>query len=349
MKKEVRYMFGFSVSLTQQPSLSKIQKMQKVGFQLIYTSLVVPSDTLPVAMTHLQQLARFTKQHDLQLVVQITKQTKSLLPKLAKLSIQALIVDESFSKDEVKELALNYRIILNASTLNIDCFQNFKGLNIEAWHDRYEQPFTGLDDTFFQQQNQLIQRENIPLGAFLMSDISTTLNNAPTLEKHRTSSVFAHAIELIQQGIQTIIISDDDLSEEATRQFTDWIHSNYITLYMTSYVLHNPIHQFTFHTRPDLSRDIIRLQESLSYFSENVLFGRSRGRKVGDITMNMLGMGSYAGEVHLVKVDLPENEHIFTIGKIRKEDQPLLSICPCNQKIKLEEMNTPIRKGISFT
>lgn len=118
---------------------------------------------------------------------------------------------------------------------------------------------------------------------------------------------------------------------------------------MTSYVLHNPIHQFTFHTRPDLSRDIIRLQESLSYFSENVLFGRSRGRKVGDITMNMLGMGSYAGEVHLVKVDLPENEHIFTIGKIRKEDQPLLSICPCNQKIKLEEMNTPIRKGISFT
>lgn len=342
-------MFGFSVSLTQQPSLSKIQKMQKVGFQLIYTSLVVPSDTLPVAMTHLQQLARFSKQHDLQLVVQITKQTKSLLPKLAKLSIQALIADESFSKDEVKELALNYRIILNASTLNIDCFQNFKGLNIEAWHDRYEQPFTGLDDTFFQQQNQLIQRENIPLGAFLMSDISTTLNNAPTLEKHRTSSVFAHAIELIQQRIQTIIISDDDLSEEATRQFTDWIHSNYITLYMTSYVLHNSIHQFTFHTRPDLSRDVIRLQESRSYFSENVLFGRSRGRKVGDITMNMLGMGSYAGEVHLVKVDLPENEHIFTIGKIRKEDQPLLSICPCNQKIKLEEMNTPIRKGISFT
>ena len=73
-KKEVRYMFGFSVSLTQQPSLSKIQKMQKVGFQLIYTSLVVPSDTLPVAMTHLQQLARFSKQHDLQLVVQIIKQ-----------------------------------------------------------------------------------------------------------------------------------------------------------------------------------------------------------------------------------------------------------------------------------
>lgn len=88
-------MFGFSVSLTQQPSLSKIQKMQKVGFQLIYTSFVVPSDTLPVAMTHLQQLARFTKQHDLQLVVQITKQTKSLLPELAKLSIQALIGVES--------------------------------------------------------------------------------------------------------------------------------------------------------------------------------------------------------------------------------------------------------------
>lgn len=88
-------MFGFSVSLTQQPSLSKIQKMQKVGFQLIYTSFVVPSDTLPVAMTHLQQLAHFTKQHDLQLVVQITKQTKSLLPELAKLSIQALIGVES--------------------------------------------------------------------------------------------------------------------------------------------------------------------------------------------------------------------------------------------------------------
>lgn len=184
-------MFGFSVSLTQQPSLSKIQKMQKVGFQLIYTSLVVPSDTLPVAMTHLQQLARFSKQHDLQLVVQIIKQTKSLLPELAKLSIQALIVDESFSKDEVKELALNYRIILNASTLNIDCFQNFKGLNIEAWHDRYEQPFTGLDDTFFQQQNQLIQRENIPLGAFLMSDISTTLKTMRQRSKNIVQALYS--------------------------------------------------------------------------------------------------------------------------------------------------------------
>lgn len=58
------------------------------------------------------------------------------------------------------------------------------------------------------------------------SDISTTLNNAPRLEKHRTSSIFAHAIQLIHQGIQTIIISDDALSEEPTRQFTYWIHSN---------------------------------------------------------------------------------------------------------------------------
>lgn len=342
-------MFGFSVSLTQQPSLFKIQKMQKVGFQLIHTSLVVPSNTLPVAMTHLQQLARFTKQHGLQLVVQITKQTKSLLPELEKLSIQALIVDESFSIDEMKSLSMNHRLILNASTLDVSVLQDYKALNIEAWYERYEQPFTGLDDTFFQQQNTLIQHENIPLGAFLMSDVSTTLNNAPTLEKHRTSSVFAHAIELIQQGIQTIIISDDDLSEEAARQFTDWIHSNCITFYMTSYVVHNPIHQFTFHTRPELSRDVIRLQESRSYFSENVLFGKTKARKAGDITMNMLGMGSYAGEVHLVKVDLPENKHVFTIGQIRKEDHLLLSICPRNQKIKLEEMNIPIRKGISFT
>lgn len=68
---------------------------------------------------------------------------------------------------------------------------------------------------------------------------------------------------------------------------------------MTSYVLHNPIHQFTFHTRSDLSSDVICLQESRSYVSENVLFGKSRGKKAGDITMDILGMGSYVREVDL--------------------------------------------------
>src|SRR5699024_12450527 len=95
-------------------------------------------------------------------------------------------------------LSKKMKIAINASTIPFDSLKRMKknGLvveSVEAWHNFYPRPETGLGLTHFIEQNKKLKAEGITVMAFIPGDESLRgplFMKLPTLEKHRHESPF---------------------------------------------------------------------------------------------------------------------------------------------------------------
>jgi hypothetical protein len=352
-------MRGISIYLSDSISRHEeyMAKMKSAGFTSIFTSLQISEENPHLYVKRLKELGKLAKKYEMELMADISPKslqhigfTWESIDQLTSWGLTGLRIDYGISEEIIVELSRKMKIALNASTLTKEGMRRLKSLglcseNIEAWHNYYPRPETGLDRNDFSQQNDWLKKEGILVVAFIPGDEEKRgplYSGLPTLEDHRHSSPFSAYLDLkVNENVDKILIGDIRISEKSLEQFSAF-DQNVILLRAKPFV-QNDILQKNISSvqtnRIDAARDVIRSQESRGYGLVNKPLLEPINtitRKKGSITVDNRLYGRYQGEIQIVKRDLPADEKVNVIGKIIDKDLPLLPFIKGGTKFKIK-------------
>ncbi|WP_078393515.1 DUF871 domain-containing protein [Shouchella patagoniensis] len=348
---------GVSVYLAQPFSEQEtyLQKVKANGFKVLFTSLHIPEDDASLYAERLQQIAMFAKHHDMELVCDVSPQSLEHLnmtwdevSALKDWGVTGLRIDYGVSPETIAKIARKMDIILNASTLHDEEIAALSKAgvapnHVEVWHNFYPRPETGLARDDFRRLNKRLQDYGYSVMAFIPGDVprGPLYSRLPTLEDHREWSPFAAFLDLfIGEGVETVLVGDLELSDESIEQFRLFLEAACILL--RAEVNHDITNLAEEHVnRNDQARDVLRSAESRSlatYGKRNVTPENTAARPLGTITVDNNRYGRYQGEVQITKSDLRADERVNVVGRVIRQDRPLLQQIKGGQKWKFKWM-----------
>lgn len=334
-------MAGVLVSLTEQSidrTIEYLAFMRPYGFDTIFTSLQIPEEAAENLMEPLGQIGRFAEEHKMELMVDVSPRTfeNFTLDQLKQQGVTGLRIDNGMENAEIAALTHDWQVSLNASTIDPFFLDELRRLNadfasLEAWHNYYPRPETGLEWSTFKSQNEWLRSQGLKVGAFVPGDgqlRGPLYEGLPTLEQHRHQSPFASFLELHTEGaVDLVIIGDLSLSEWTMSQFKSW-HEGTVQVGVRGQL---PSHVWseTHHNRPDIARDVIRSEDARRYFKGDIPPENCVERPRGALTLDNDNYKRYKGEFQIVLNPLPPDERVNVIGYVTEED---LSLLPFLQK-----------------
>jgi uncharacterized protein len=353
-------MLGISIYLNEPISDHQreyIHTMSNLGCRGIFTSLHIPEDDPSLYATRLKELGSLAKQYKMELVADISPQSLAYLgvtwekaEKLKEWGITGLRVDYGLSEELIANLSRKMKIALNASTLTEENVNKLKQYNfipssVEAWHNFYPRPETGLDTKEFYQRNEWLKSEKLSVMAFIPGDgirRGPLYKGLPTIEEHRDLTTFAAYLDFYHHpSVDKIFIGDPTICQSSAKQFA----------YFKDGTIFLRAHPFTDDkrimdrfkqiqtNRLDAARDVIRSAESRLYglmgdFSVEPY--NTIDRPVGAITVDNRLYGRYQGEIQITKRSLEADQKVNVIGQVIKEDLHLLNYIRGGTKFMIE-------------
>ena len=321
--------------------------MRNAGLTTVFTSLHIPEDDQKVVLKRLAELTKWCQNLETDIIADVSKEGLEKLgilldneKQVKSLGLTGLRIDDGVSSATIAKLSQKMPIALNASTINKDDITalrehsaNFE--NLQAWHNFYPRPETGLDENWLEQKNKWLHQMNLETMAFVAGDdvLRGPIHaGLPTLEKHRDENPLAATLELKQLGCDHIFIGDPSLTPDMINCFKNYTKKKIITLHVNENL--PELFNYEWHNRPDVARDVIRLTEGRS----RQLFNTEPETKVssrpkGTITCDNKLYLRYQGELQITKRDLPADERVNVLGKISPQDLSILNLIEPNQKI----------------
>ena len=348
-------MFGFSIFLNEDVSVetrAAIEMMAQHGFSGIFTSLHIPEDDAKQYRQRLTELGKIAQTLQLELMVDISGAALDRagfsferIDELKALGVTGLRMDYHISNQQIALLSHEIAIALNASTITETDIQELKEAGaqferLEAWHNYYPRPETGLDAEWYREKNQWLKANGFTIQGFVPGDEKLRgplYQGLPTLEAHRGLHPLAAAIDLLQDT-DRVYIGDSGLSTEVLEQFALYIEEKILKLHLT------PLDsQFTFvsgdHTnRQDEARDVIRSADARFRKIPQVTPLPLTERAVGAVTIDNADYLRYMGEIQVVKRPLAADPKVNVVGQVIEKDRPLIQQIKAGQKFSLESV-----------
>ena len=346
-------MFGFSIFLNE--DLSKetetyIEQMAKHGFSGIFTSLHIPEDDVARYRERLSVLGGLAKRHNLQLMVDISGEALQRAgfsfdhpEELLAIGVTGLRMDDHITNQTIARLSKMITVALNASTIvetDIQALQaaqaNFQ--QIEAWHNYYPRPETGLDLRWYCAKNQWLKQQGLTIQAFVPGDEGLRgpiFAGLPTLEGHREQHPLASALDL-QSTTDHVYIGDSRLSARSMRQFAAYLKEQVIVLAAESYDAQFEYVLGEHRNRLDEARDVVRSANARFQPIPDVSPRPPQVREKGAITLDNQRYLRYMGEIQVVKHPLPADERVNVVGRVCSKDQALITYIRGGQKFRIE-------------
>ncbi|PEP18449.1 DUF871 domain-containing protein [Bacillus wiedmannii] len=339
-------MIGVSIYLSKE-RVKKQEEWLKVakenGFSSIFTSLHIPEEDPGTYKELIQILGKQALENDVELMVDVSPKSLHHLgmkyenvEELLDWGITGLRMDYGIKPKEIARVSHKMKVALNASTIT-DSFwkeliiENIKVENVEAWHNFYPRPETGLAKSFLQKQNEYLHECGIKTMAFIPGDDEKRgplYEGLPTLEKHRNMRPLEAYLELVQDcGVDKVLIGDISGSVESVQEIAS-ASRGIIPLRYKSFICDKEALKVVerVHTnRLDPARDVIRSVESREGNKVILKPMHTIARKKGSITIDNELYGRYAGEMQVVTHDLPKDEKVNVVGMVVEEDLSLLS------------------------
>lgn len=326
-------MIGFSCylndSATEQQA-AYLKQMQQAGFTGVFTSLQLSEAKPEIIRQRLDQLVANCHQLGLTIMADVSAASLQRLgialhdgKAIQALGLDGLRIDDGIDMTTVAALSHTMAIALNASTLSacmIDQLANAKAnlCHIEAWHNFYPRPETGLDPAWFAQKNKWLHALGFKTMAFISGDAQQRgplFAGLPTLEAHRGLLPLAAYLELRQLAIDHVYVGDPQLSPRSIAAFQSYVHDQVLLIQVQTddeRLLH-----LTWHSRPDIAQKVVRLAEArLEHIFATPQPAQTDPRPRGSITLDNSAYGRYAGELQLTRCDLPADPRVNVIGKI---------------------------------
>ena len=346
-------MIGFSCylndSATEQQA-AYLKQMQQAGFTGVFTSLQLSKAKPEIIRQRLDQLVANCHQLGLTIMADVSAASLQRLgialhdgKAIQALGLDGLRIDDGIDMTTVAALSHTMAIALNASTLSacmIDQLANAKAnlCHIEAWHNFYPRPETGLDPAWFAQKNKWLHALGFKSMAFISGDAQQRgplFAGLPTLEAHRGLLPLAAYLELRQLAIDHVYVGDPQLSPRSIAAFQSYVHDQVLLIQVQTddeRLLH-----LTWHSRPDIAQKVVRLAEArLEHIFATPQPAQTDPRPRGSITLDNSAYGRYAGELQLTRCDLPADPRVNVIGKIEPSNLPLLDQIGPHQAIRFK-------------
>ena len=157
-------MLGVSIYLSKE-RVKKQEEWLKVakknGFLSIFTSLHIPEDDPNTYKELIQILGKQALENEMELMVDVSQKslhhlgmTYENVEELVEWGITGLRMDYGITPKEIARVSHKMKVALNASTIT-DSFwkellsENIRVKNVEAWHNFYPRPETGLAKSFY--------------------------------------------------------------------------------------------------------------------------------------------------------------------------------------------------------
>ncbi|MDN4526498.1 DUF871 domain-containing protein [Fictibacillus fluitans] len=347
-------MLGISVYLGNDPEKNSqwIEKAGSYGFTKIFTSLHIPEEDASLLRERLILLGKAAGSAGMEIMADAgPRSLKNLgisinkVNELRDWNITGLRADYGFSDEEIVGLSHVLKVGLNASTIVAEMVDTWKthGLrseNVEAWHNFYPRQNTGISSSFLKEKNRFLKEQGFKTVAFVPGDKTLrgpVHEGLPTLEKHRGEDPFISAVELNSLLTDHIVIGDVEATDFVLKRLSDW--KDGVIALRTSGL--DEAFMAKVHTnRQDAARDVIRSVESRSYASANGIKAAPQvppaPRPAGSITIDNEQYGRYTGELQITKRDLPADERVNVLGRVREEDLKLLAHIGPGQKFLMQ-------------
>ncbi|GAJ41560.1 DUF871 domain-containing protein [Saccharococcus caldoxylosilyticus] len=350
------FSFSFYFSEPLEQIEKKFQQASAYGCTELFTSLHIPEDDLDKYHQKLPRIGELAKRCGVGVVADVTPSSLTKLgisgERLSALrgwGISGLRLDDGFSMKEAAHYSHQIKVVLNASTLTerecdelVACSANWG--RIEAWHNFYPRPETGLSKETVIQKNQILRRKGIrTIAAFIPGNKEKRgplHQGLPTLEAHRHMDPLCAYAELVRDcDVDKVFIGDFSMTDDALmriKEFQDGI----IPLRYRPLAIYDWLALVeTVHTnRRDAARDVIRSTESrlsLAWPDDALRPAYMIPREKGSVTIDNNQYGRYAGELQITLTDLPANEKVNVVGRIMEDDLPLLAYVGGGQCFRL--------------
>ena len=233
--------------------------------------------------------------------------------------IDILRFDFGYSMEEMLEASKYCKVGLNASTCDEELISKFN--NCVGIHNFYPRPETGLDINYFNEQNELFRKYNLPIYAFISGDSKLRgplFEKLVTLEEHRKLSCYEQYLQLKELNIDHILIADPGISNEQFNLIKDTEKDHIIRLYACIENDYNYLYNKVFTNRKDAPNDLIRVIESRNYATQGELIKPNNciERTKGSITIDNENYLRYSGEIQITKKDYQQDDRVNVIGNI---------------------------------
>lgn len=270
-------MLGFSMYLNRDftaDDYNYLLAMRNAGLTTVFTSLHIPEDGQKVVLKRLAELTKWCQNLETDIIADVSKEGLEKLgialdneKQIKSLGLTGLRIDDGVSSATIAKLSQKMPIALNASTINKDDITALREHgasfeNLQAWHNFYPRPETGLDANWLAQKNNWLHQMNLETMAFVAGDdiLRGPIHaGLPTLEKHRGENPLAATLELKQLGCDHVFIGDGSLTTNMIDCFKNYIKQRTITLHVDENL--PELFNYEWSNRPDVARDVIRLTE----------------------------------------------------------------------------------------
>jgi len=359
--KGVILVLGISIYLGSKKVVDQeayIRQMRESGFRSIFTSLHIPEDDSSNYEEQLKELGKLALKLEMELMADISPTSLKALgfdwsnaEKLVNWGLTGLRIDYGVPETTIIELSHKMKIALNASTLTEEALERMRenGLNtdaVEAWHNFYPRPETGIALDDFIEKNKWLKKAGLTVMAFVPGDgelRGPLYQTLPTLEKHREVSPFVGFMELGKCAhVDKTLIGDVGVKEATLKQFNAYQHDEILLhaipvegIDLTMLQRVSGYHK----NRPDSARDCFRSVESRQFASlgeEDIKPYNCVERPTGTITIDNKKYLRYQGEIQITKRDLPADEKVNVIGRVIPEDRSLLQWIKGDQKVRIQ-------------
>lgn len=349
-------MLGASLYLAEgtEKNLAFIDRMHDAGVQTIFTSMHIPEDDPAETLDSLKQITKKMNEYGMELMTDVSSGTFDIYnveKEKAKdfftdLGVSSLRMDYGFSYQEMKDLAENFKIVLNASTINDEMSEELEAVgfdlsDITVCHNFYPRENTGLGREFLYERNAYLNDKGYRIQAFIVGDKEKRgpiYAGLPTLEEHRTADPLYAYLDLVENFfVDEVLVGDIEMSEESLQRLDEWIDHEVISLPIQDLYEEVPNIFYDEHiNRPDVAEDVVRSSQSRIVLKDETIepLNNDVERPTGTITIDNVDYGRYAGEIQIIKKDLPADERINVLGKITDEAIPLLQFIKGRTKFK---------------
>lgn len=349
-------MFGFSIFMNEDLStedIHYIKRMKQAGFKGIFTSMHIPEDDAQAYKMRLEKLGACAKANQLELMVDISGEALERagysfehLEELTQHGVTGLRMDYHIDNEQISKASHKMKISLNASTLVEDEVEELRRLganfsNLEAWHNYYPRPETGLATPYFLEQNQWLEKYGFKRVAFVAGDAKKRLPlrlGLPTLEKHRDMHPLAAALDLFKYETDEVYIGDGDLAATTIEQFENYMQWDKIVLHVEN---NNSAYYDSVlgehDNRNDQSPNLIRSANARFKKVEQIQKEHAEERNKGAVTLDNELYGRYMGEIQVCKKALPAHPNINVVAYVIEKDRDLLDVIYSKQKFELKE------------
>lgn len=344
--------------------LALIRRAAASGMTRLFTSLHIPETNKKNFAREWQTMLTAARRAGLEVIADVSPSGLSLLaenpfdvPAPSALGLSALRLDDGFSLADIARLSQSdghLRLLLNASTLGekeLAALQR-EGADftrLEALHNFYPRPGTGLSLAFFCRQNERLRRYGLATGAFIPSAKGRRAplhEGLPTLEMHRAMTPDLAARHLAALGIDSIFIGDDSPTDSELSLLTA-IAPDTVALRAHLLVKDAALKDLLskpFTARPDAARDALRSLEGRARFHDMPLPPKNTvPRPFGTVTVDNQAYPRYTGELQIVKRPQGADPRTNVVAQVLPEEQFLIPLIRPRQKFTFLFGDAPIK------